>query len=72
VDVNRELPAGAWRALLPGACPHREIRRHGGITDPFWTLGGGTVLMFRHRHRLSKDIDIFVPNPSTWASSLPA
>lgn len=62
--MNRELPAGAWQALLPRALVLiGEIRRHGGITDPFWTLGGGTVLMFRHRHRLSKDIDIFVPNP---------
>lgn len=62
--MNRELPGGAWQALLPRALVLiGEIRRHGGITDPFWTLGGGTVLMFRHRHRLSKDIDIFVPNP---------
>jgi len=62
--VKRELPAGAWRLLLPRArLLIEEIRTHGGIVDPFWTLGGGTVLMFRHRHRLSKDIDIFVPNP---------
>ena len=31
---------------------------------PFdWTLGGGTVLALRHRHRSSKDIDIFLPDP---------
>ena len=40
-----------------------ETSRHGGLRDPFWTFGGGTVLMFRYRHRLSKDIDIFVPDP---------
>lgn len=58
------LAGGAWRALLPRALILiDEIRTHGGISDPFWTLGGGTVLMFRHRHRLSKDIDIFVPDP---------
>lgn len=34
-----------------------------GIPDPFWTFGGGTVLMLRHQHRMSKDIDIFVPDP---------
>ena len=28
-----------------------------------WTFGGGTVLMRRHHHRFSKDIDIFVPDP---------
>ncbi len=27
-----------------------------------WSFGGGTVLMLRHRHRFSKDIDIFVPD----------
>ena len=58
------LPGGAWQALLPRALTLiDEIRVHGGIADPFWTLGGGTVLMFRHRHRLSKDIDVFVPDP---------
>ncbi|CAN7745541.1 nucleotidyl transferase AbiEii/AbiGii toxin family protein [Variovorax sp. LjRoot290] len=40
-----------------------DIQKHGGLADPFWTLGGGTVLMFRYEHRLSKDIDIFVPDP---------
>ncbi|MCG5074020.1 nucleotidyl transferase AbiEii/AbiGii toxin family protein [Paraburkholderia sp. RG36] len=39
-----------------------EIRTHGTST-PFWTFGGGTVLMLRYGHRLSKDVDIFVPNP---------
>ena len=58
------LPSGPWQALLPRALRLiDEIRKHGGVADPFWTLGGGTVLMFRHRHRLSKDIDIFVPDP---------
>lgn len=62
--MSRSLPEGAWQALLPRALTLiDEIRAHGGIADPFWTLGGGTVLMFRHRHRLSKDIDIFVPDP---------
>ena len=64
MDVTRPLPGGAWQALLPRALTLiDEIRRHGGIADPFWTLGGGTVLMFRHHHRLSKDIDVFVPDP---------
>jgi len=58
------LPGGAWEALLPRALRLLdEIGVHGGIGDPFWTWGGGTVLMLRYRHRLSKDIDIFVPDP---------
>lgn len=32
---------------------------------PFWTFGGGTVLMLRYRHRQSKDIDIFFPDPQS-------
>lgn len=59
----RRLPGGPWRVLLTHAFRLiDEIRDH-GLTDPFWTLGGGTVLMLRHRHRRSKDIDIFVPDP---------
>jgi predicted nucleotidyltransferase component of viral defense system len=41
-----------------------EIERH-GRADPFWTFGGGTVLMLRYGHRFSKDIDIFVPDPQS-------
>lgn len=58
------LPGGPWEKLFPRALALiDEISRYGGIADPFWTLGGGTVLMFRYHHRLSKDIDIFVPDP---------
>ncbi|HRE12634.1 MAG TPA: nucleotidyl transferase AbiEii/AbiGii toxin family protein [Usitatibacteraceae bacterium] len=28
-----------------------------------WTFGGGTVLMFRYAHRISTDIDLFLPDP---------
>jgi hypothetical protein len=58
------LPPGPWHVLLQRALLLvDDIQRHGGLADPFWTLGGGTVLMFRYGHRLSKDIDIFVPDP---------
>jgi len=61
---SKDLPDGPWKALFPRAMTLvDEIRRYGGIDEPFWTFGGGTVLMFRYRHRLSKDIDIFVPDP---------
>jgi predicted nucleotidyltransferase component of viral defense system len=57
------LPGGVWQSLLQHALRLvDEIHQH-GITDPFWTFGGGTVLMLRYRHRHSKDIDIFVPDP---------
>ena len=57
------LPDGVWQDLLQHAFALvDEIAQH-GIQNPFWTFGGGTVLMLRHQHRLSKDIDIFVPDP---------
>lgn len=58
------LPAGTWQRLFPKALDLiDDFTLRGGIADPFWTFGGGTVLMLRYGHRLSKDIDIFVPDP---------
>ncbi|CAM3728634.1 nucleotidyl transferase AbiEii/AbiGii toxin family protein [Polynucleobacter antarcticus] len=60
---ERDLTHGVWEILLPHALRIiDEIKKH-GTSDPFWTFGGGTVLMLRYQHRLSKDIDIFVPDP---------
>jgi len=57
------LPPGPWRVLLAHALRLIDELHAHGLSDPFWTLGGGTVPMFRYRHRRSKDIDIFVPDP---------
>ena len=58
-----DLPDGVWRGLLQHAFSLvDEIALH-GLPQPFWTFGGGTVLMLRYRHRFSKDVDIFVPDP---------
>ncbi len=58
------LPDGPWKALFANAMVLiQEIQAVGGGDGPFWTFGGGTVLMFRYDHRASKDIDIFVPDP---------
>jgi Nucleotidyl transferase AbiEii toxin, Type IV TA system len=54
---------GAWRSLfVHGLALMREMRLR-TRPDALWTFGGGTVLMLRHGHRLSKDIDLFVPDP---------
>jgi len=59
----RRLPTGVWKGLLAHALRLvDEIGTH-GVSDPFWTFGGGTVLMLRYQHRHSKDVDIFVPDP---------
>ena len=57
------LPSGVWTGLLQHALQLLEDIHQHGIENPFWTFGGGTVLMLRYRHRMSKDIDIFVPDP---------
>lgn len=54
-----------WERLFQSAMiAIDEIAKH-GRDNPFWTLGGGTVLMLRYGHRFSKDIDIFVPDPQS-------
>jgi len=58
------LPAGVWMNLLAHALRLVEVIDKHGINNPFWTFGGGTVLMLRYHHRVSKDIDIFVPDPA--------
>lgn len=57
------LPGGVWQGLLHHAYVLIDEIAANGIQNPFWTFGGGTVLMLRYRHRMSKDIDIFVPDP---------
>jgi predicted nucleotidyltransferase component of viral defense system len=52
-----------WETLFQRALVLIDSLGKAGITLSDWTFGGGTVLMRRHRHRLSKDIDIFIPSP---------
>lgn len=49
-----------WDDLLRLARRHLECI---GLTCKDWTWGGGTVLMLRHGHRLSWDIDLFLGDP---------
>lgn len=50
-----------WQTLFARAM--QLIDAVPSIKDDQWTFGGGTVLMLKHGHRFSKDIDIFVPDP---------
>lgn len=55
----------SWETLFTEAMKLiAEIALH-GRNDPFWTFGGGTVLMLRYGHRNSKDIDIFFLDPQS-------
>ena len=53
----------AWEILFQRALILIDDARAKGIPVDDWTFGGGTVLMRRHRHRLSKDVDIFINDP---------
>lgn len=52
-----------WKVLFGHALSLIDDVLRRGTKNLYWTFGGGTVLMLRHNHRFSKDIDIFVPDP---------
>lgn len=52
-----------WETLFQRALVLIDSVQKAGITLTDWTFGGGTALMRRYRHRFSKDIDIFIPDP---------
>jgi hypothetical protein len=53
----------AWETLFQRALEILDSAPRAGMMLRDWSFGGGTVLMRRHRHRLSTDIDIFLPDP---------
>ena len=52
-----------WEILFQRALLLIDDARSRGIPVDTWSFGGGTVLMRRHHHRLSKDVDIFIDDP---------
>jgi predicted nucleotidyltransferase component of viral defense system len=60
-----------WEILFGRALALIDSLSRAGVSPEHWTLGGGTVLMLRHRHRLSKDVDLFVPDPQYLAYLTP-
>jgi hypothetical protein len=53
----------AWETLFRRALEIVDSVGASGARFNDWSFGGGTVLMRRFRHRVSKDVDIFVPDP---------
>jgi len=53
----------AWETLFRRALQILDCAPRAGTMLREWSFGGGTVLMRRHRHRLSTGIDIFLPDP---------
>ena len=54
------MDENGWKPLLSEALALLDDLRGQGFGAPDLVLGGGTVLMMRLRHRLSKDIDLFL------------
>src|SRR5258706_10811127 len=52
-----------WETLFQRALKLIDSVAESGTKLENWSFGGGTVLMLKHRHRFSKDIDIFIPDP---------
>jgi predicted nucleotidyltransferase component of viral defense system len=64
-DVTRD----SWKQILASAVAIFEDLEGKGFGNPDVVIGGGTVLMFRFEHRLSKDIDFFMHDVQ-WLSLL--
>jgi len=61
--MTADAREAVWESLFDRAVElMNSVRVHGVPVDD-WTFGGGTVLMRRYRHRLSRDIDIFIGDP---------
>ena len=58
-----------WESLFQKALVLIDSTQQLGPALTNWSFGGGTVLMRRHLHRVSKDIDIFIPD-SQWLGYL--
>jgi hypothetical protein len=44
IHMPKNMQAGPWSSLLEHAFTILDdLKQHGGIQNPFWTLGGGTV-----------------------------
>lgn len=56
-------PLDAWEILFRRALEIIDSVSASGTRFDDWSFGGGTVLMRRYHHRLSKDVDIFAPDP---------
>lgn len=64
--VQYDVP-GIWQTLFARAMLLLDDLALRTGQAPFWTFGGGTVLMLQYRHRQSKDIDIFFADPQALA-----
>ncbi|MGA2124665.1 MAG: nucleotidyl transferase AbiEii/AbiGii toxin family protein [Xanthobacteraceae bacterium] len=55
-----DITPDSWKSTLRSAIAILRDLGSKGFGRPDFTLGGGTVLMFRFGHRMSHDIDLFI------------
>ena len=67
--LAKPIDRDAWRSILASAMLILDHLEQAGNGRPDLALGGGTVLMFRFQHRLSKDVDFFLHDVQ-WLSFL--
>lgn len=58
-----ETRVTSWEALFARAVQFLDAAVRDGVRIEGWSLGGGAVLMRRFRHRVSRGVDIFLPDP---------
>lgn len=69
--MNGDPRLKIWESLFTRAMRVLDAAIKAGVPAEDWSFGGGTVLMLKHWHRFSKDIDIFVSDPQYVTSFSP-
>lgn len=69
MSPTNNVTRDSWKQILASALTIFDDLEKRGLGSPDVTIGGGTVLMFRFEHRLSKDIDFFMHDVQ-WLSLL--
>ena len=63
------MDENSWKGLLASALSILDELESRGMGSPEFSLGGGTVLMMRYHHRLSRDVDLFL-HDAQWLAHL--
>src|SRR5467141_561083 len=69
MSPTNNVTRDSWKQILASAVTIFDDLEEKGFGSPDVVIGGGTVLMFRFEHRLSKDIDFFMHDVQ-WLSLL--
>jgi len=69
MSPTNNVTRDSWKQILTSAVAIFDDLEGKGFGSPDVVIGGGTVLMFRFEHRLSKDIDFFMHDVQ-WLSLL--